>query len=119
MQLRVNFKNMESSDALRTYAETKIEERIHKLLFKPATTELTLSIERHNNTAHLLFQSGKVHLEATDVSNDMYVSIDNVADKLDQQLKKHLAKQKNHHKAVGVRELETALGTKDESDDEE
>lgn len=106
MTMRITFKNMDSSDALRTYAEKKIGEKVQKLLYKPAVTELTLSVERHNNSAHIIFNSGKVHLEATDVSSDMYASIDNVASKLDFQIKKHIGKAKDYSKAVPISNLE-------------
>ncbi len=111
MNIKITFKNMESSDALKSYAEKKVGEKIEKYVFKPAMLELTLSVERHNNSVHLNFKAGKTHLEASDVANDMYVAIDNVADKLEHQLRKHKGKMRDHSKSVSTRELSDTLGT--------
>lgn len=119
MNVQVTFKNMDSSDAIRAYAEKKLHDKIGKLVYKPATSQFTLAIERHNSSAHLIFTAGKLHLEANDVSNDMYVTIDHVIEKLDLQLRKHLAKRKDHKKDVSVGELEQTLGSSLDNDEEE
>jgi len=97
MQFKFTFKHMDSSEAVRDYAENKLREKIEKFVTKPIEVITTFSVDRHNHRAMSQLVAGdnfNVQVEAT--SEDMYVSIDKMAVKLETQLKKHKEKLKDH-----------------------
>jgi putative sigma-54 modulation protein len=97
MQFQFSFKHMETSDALTSYAETKIRDKIMKFVTKPIDAHVTFSVDRHNHMAHLSVHGGDgFNLQVEHTCEDMYGSVDRVVDKLEVQLKKHKEKLKNH-----------------------
>jgi len=102
---------MNSSQAVTNYTKKCITDKLSKLISKPTLVEMTFTIERHNHHAQLALKMGKFSVSASDVSTDMYISIDNVVDKVDQLLKKKLAKKQDRSKAVSAGNLQDTLGT--------
>ncbi len=97
MQINFAFKHMETSPALREYAESKVFERISKFVTKPITAQVTFSVDRHNHHAHCAVNGGDgFHVQVEHTSDDMYASVDRMVDKLAAQLKKHKEKLKDH-----------------------
>ena len=97
MQFKFTFKHMDSSEAVRDYAESKIREKIEKFVTKPIEVHTTFSVDRHNHRVMSQLVAGdnfNVQVEAT--SEDMYVSVDKLVVKLESQLKKHKEKLKDH-----------------------
>lgn len=97
MQFQFAFKHMESSPSLSSYAEEKLKERIEKYVTKPIDALVVFSVVRHEQTAHVHLRAGDgFGIEVEHTCEDMYASIDQLADKLSAQLKKHKEKLKNH-----------------------
>lgn len=91
MHVSVTFKNLESSDALRSYIQKKLD-RFDKLLDNPAEANVVFSVEKIRHTAEISLTSDRLSLYAKDESENMYSSIDLAVDKLKIQLTKTLDK---------------------------
>lgn len=103
MQISVTFRHMDSSDALRQYAVTKIE-RLGKFFDGIVDAYVTLDAEKNRHTAHATVNAAGTTIRAEEASQDMYASIDLLADKIYRQLKKHHDKTKGKHKKEAVAE---------------
>jgi putative sigma-54 modulation protein len=91
MQTSVTFKNFESSEALKSYVQTKLD-KLDKFLDAPVEANVVLSVEkiRHISEIHLI--GDRLNIQATESSDSMYSSIDMVLDKLRHQIKKNKQK---------------------------
>ncbi|HXI10936.1 MAG TPA: ribosome-associated translation inhibitor RaiA [Thermodesulfobacteriota bacterium] len=95
MQVTVTFRHMESSDALRKYAEEK-SERLVKFLNEPIEIHWVLSVEKIRHIADTTVVANGATIKAQSNTQDMYSSIDTVMDKLEKQVRKHKEKTKDH-----------------------
>jgi putative sigma-54 modulation protein len=91
MQVSVTFKNIESSDALKSYVQKKLD-RFDKLLDNPAEANVVFSVEKIRHTAEINLTSDRLTVYAKEESENMYSSIDTVIDKLKKQLTKSIDK---------------------------
>jgi putative sigma-54 modulation protein len=97
MRFKYSFKHMETSEALKNYAEGKFKQEIQKFVTKAIDCHLTFSVDRHNHTAHLTFNGGDgFELEAEHTCTDMYGSVDHIVTKIEAQLRKQKEKLKHH-----------------------
>lgn len=95
MHVTVTFRHMESSDALRKYAEEK-SERLNKFLNEPIEIHWVLSVEKIRHIADTTVVANGATIKAQSDTQDMYSSIDTVVDKLEKQVRKHKEKTKDH-----------------------
>ena len=95
MHITVTFRHMDSSDALRAYAEEKTE-RFQKYLSEPIEVHWVLSVEKIRHIADATIAGSGVTIKAEESTGDMYSAIDAVLDKLEQQVRKHKEKLKDH-----------------------
>ncbi|HET7806951.1 MAG TPA: ribosome-associated translation inhibitor RaiA [Gaiellaceae bacterium] len=92
MQFQVKGRNLEVSDALRSYAESKLS-KLERQLTDPRV-ELELVVERNPSIAqnHIaeatIWTKGPV-LRAREASSDMRASIDQLVDKLERQISRY------------------------------
>lgn len=96
MHLNITFRNLDSSDSLKEYAQDKVE-RVHKYLDRAGDAHVVLSLERHLHHADITIQSGGWLLRGRETSEDMYASIDLAMDKIERQLRRYKEKLKTHH----------------------
>ena len=97
MRFQFSFKHMDSSEALKTYAEGKVRQEVEKFATKPVGCHFTFAVDRHNHTAHLSMIGGDGFAFQVDhTCTDMYGSIDHVVHKLETQLRKQKEKLKSH-----------------------
>jgi putative sigma-54 modulation protein len=93
MRLQVKGKNVEVTAPIREYAERKLA-KIGKLLAEPTQVELELSEQRNPSIAAssvaeaTIFTKGST-LRAREASPDMRMSIDQLVEKLDRQVKRY------------------------------
>ncbi|MFN2466861.1 MAG: ribosome hibernation-promoting factor, HPF/YfiA family [Gaiellaceae bacterium] len=120
MRLQVKGKNLEVSDSIRTYAEEKLG-KLSRQLADPTQIELELAVERNpsiadNHVAEATIWTKGPTLRAREASGDMKASIDQVAEKLERQVKRYREKRRRH---VGRAEASTgeAPGIPADSDD--
>ncbi|MDH4227465.1 MAG: ribosome-associated translation inhibitor RaiA [Deltaproteobacteria bacterium] len=99
MHVSVTFKHMDSSDALKAYAEEK-SEKIAKYLVEPIEVHWFLSVEKKiRHIAEVTVIAKHCTVKATEKTDDMYAAIDTALDKVERQVKKHKEKVKDHHKS--------------------
>ena len=102
MNIVINGRNVGVSDSLRKYAEDKIG-RFDKYL--PGITEavVTLSVQRHIHKAEVLMKANGAMIQAVGNTGDLFSAIDEVADKLDRQVKKHKEKLSSQRKSEAAK----------------
>ena len=92
MQFQVRGRNLEVSDAIRSYAEQKLA-KLERQLQDPRI-ELELAVERNpsiaaNHVAEATIWTKGPVLRAREASSDMRASIDQLVEKLERQVKKY------------------------------
>ena len=101
MQISVTFKNLDSSDALKSYVRRKME-RFDKLLDGAAEANVVLSVEKIRHIAEIKLVCDRLNLQARESTNNMYTSIDRLMDKIKIQINK--SKDKIRNQTSGARE---------------
>jgi len=97
MKIIFKGKHIEVTDAMRNYIEkrlSKIERHFDHIL----EVIVTLSVEKNRQIVEATLQARRALIRAEEETNDMYASIDKVADKLERQIQKYKEKyfQKPH-----------------------
>ncbi|MDD9938343.1 MAG: ribosome-associated translation inhibitor RaiA [Myxococcales bacterium] len=87
MRIEYTFRNMESSEAMKNYAEGKLG-RLQKYVRGPLEVAVTFSLERHLQVVDVAIHADGHHLQGREGQEDMYASIDLVTDKIQRQLNK-------------------------------
>ena len=92
MNTSVRFKNLEPSDALKSYVSEKLN-RMEKYFNGPAEANVVLSIEKFRHSAEINIIGDRLTINGKEETEEMYSAIDIVLDKLEGQIKK--SKQKS------------------------
>ena len=95
MQTTVTFKKIDSSDSLKAYVQKKLG-RFDKMLDSPAEAHVVLSVEKIRHIAEITLTCDRLNIHAKEKSENMYSSIDALADKVKAQINKHKEKVKRH-----------------------
>lgn len=108
MEINVYYNNLEPSDPIRKYVETKIG-RIQKYFDTEVSAQVTLSVEKLNHFVKVTLNAHGyiVHVEEKDAN--LYSAIDIVSDTLERKIKKYIEKlkskkNKNNNKTKVVEE---------------
>ena len=87
MNISITFRHMESTDAVKGYANDKVA-KIQKFLRQPLKAQVTLSCQQNRlHSAEVDIHSGHEHHHAHETSEDMYATIDKVMDKIERQIR--------------------------------
>lgn len=87
---------MEQSDALKAYAEEKLE-RVVKYIDEPINVQVYFAVEKKiRHIVEIVITARGISTKASDATNDMYAAIDAVIDKIERQLKRYKEKIKAH-----------------------
>lgn len=100
MQTSVTFKNLDSSDTLKSYVQEKLD-RFDRLLDNPAEANVVLSVEKFRHMAEINISGDRLTINGKEETIDMYSAIDMVLDKLEKQIKK--SKQKIRERRGGAK----------------
>lgn len=122
MRLQVKGKNVEVSDAIRSYAEEKLG-RLERQLADPTRVELELAVEKNpsiadNHVAEATIWTKGPVLRAKEASSDMRASIDLLADKLERQVTRYREKRREprHRASSGqAQEVSMPIGSDEEN----
>jgi putative sigma-54 modulation protein len=107
MQINLTGHHVEITSSLRDYVTQKIG-RLDRHFENVTSVHVILEIEKQRHKAEATMHISGSDLYADAVEDDMYVAIDELADKLDRQMRKHKEKLKDRdHKAPPRRELGT------------
>jgi putative sigma-54 modulation protein len=87
MQTSVTFKNIDSSDHLKSYVMDKLD-RFDRLLDNPAEANVVLKVEKFRHIAEISLAGDRMNINGKEETEDMYSAIDMVLDKLEKQIKK-------------------------------
>ncbi len=101
MKLLIHGRNLELTPSLRDYTKTKIDKATHNFQEMVKEADVHLSVARNprvpQQTAEVtVFANGTV-IRAQERSENLYASIDLVANKLARQLRKYKERHNNHH----------------------
>jgi len=78
-------------ESLRSYAVEKIS-KFRKYLDSPLEAQIVLSVEKFRHQADVTLSIDGTRIKAVEETGDMYSAIDQVMDKVEIQLKRHLSK---------------------------
>jgi putative sigma-54 modulation protein len=106
MQTSVTFKNLDSSENLKSYVRDKLD-RFDKYLDNPAEATVKLLVEKHRHIAEINIFGDRLNLMGKEETIDMYSAIDLALDKLEKQIKKSKEKIRERRTAskVPVKEI--------------
>lgn len=94
MNITVNGRHMDITDALKSYAVEKVG-KLEKYLPEGAEAMITLAVEKYRHRAEVLIKVNGILIQAADETDEMYSSIDKVLDKIERQVKKYKEKLKD------------------------
>ena len=111
MKLLIHGRNLEVTAALREYTESKLERAVQHYNDMVVEADVHLSVARNprvpQQTAEVtVFANGTV-IRAQERSENLYASIDLVANKLSRQLRRYKERHSDHHHSHGHRASET------------
>jgi putative sigma-54 modulation protein len=86
MNISITFRQMDATDAVKGYANDKVA-KLQKFLRQPLHGTVTLSCQKTLHIAEVDLHAGGQHYHAHEASEDMYASIDKVADKVERQIR--------------------------------
>ncbi len=95
MNTSVRFKNLEPSDALKSYVREKLD-RMEKYFNGPAEASVVLSIEKFRHSAEINITGDRLAINGKEETEEMYSAIDMVLDKLEVQIKKNKQKSRDY-----------------------
>jgi putative sigma-54 modulation protein len=103
MQTTTTFRHMEPSDALKNYAEEKLE-RVRKYIDEPVVAQVFMTVEKIRHSAEVTITAKGITIKASEETNDMYSAVDAVVDKIERQLRRYKERIKDHKPSAETRE---------------
>jgi len=100
MNIVVTGRHLEITTALKEYAEKKIK-RFDRYLSNISEAIVTLSVQKYRHKVEVLLKVNGVLIQAEGTTGELYSSIDEVAEKLERQIKKYKEKLVSHRKSEG------------------
>ncbi len=91
MEIKVTFRHTEPIDSLKNYVIKKLS-KIERLIDFPAKAHVVLSVEKFRHQVDVSLNLNGTWINATEQSEDMYAAIDQIADNIEQQVKKFMEK---------------------------
>jgi putative sigma-54 modulation protein len=98
MQMHLSGHHVEVTPALRSYVEKKIA-RVLRHCDQLIDVQCTLTVEKLRHKAESTVRIAGASIHAAAIEEDMYAAIDVLADKLDEQIKRHKGKARDHQAA--------------------
>jgi putative sigma-54 modulation protein len=108
MLINVTFRHIEPSAPLREYAEEKIS-RVKKYIEEPIEAHVVLKVEKFRHIAEVTIDANGLRLNGTEETEDMYSSIDMVADTIEGQVRKNKEKFRRRKSGGSLREMGVAV----------
>jgi putative sigma-54 modulation protein len=96
MNISITFKNISSSDALKSHIHEKFG-KFDKMLDFPAQAQVVLAEEKQRSIAEINLTCDRLKVHAKDeAENNMYAAIDTLSEKVKTQIRKFKEKQRRH-----------------------
>ena len=107
MSIEITGRHVDVSDSMRNYAEKRMAKLVAEFP-RVDKIHVILDIQKFTHMAEVVAHAARhIQLEAKAVSENMYASIDEAADKVEAQLRKTLDKRHDHKGNGKLRDLET------------
>jgi putative sigma-54 modulation protein len=104
----VTFRHIESTEAIRQYAERKFA-HVSKLIKRPCEAHLILTVDKYRQHGEVTLKTGRLSVTAQQETKDLYSVIDLLLDKVTRQLKKNIEKiNARHTRALSTGEVASA-----------
>ena len=102
MKIIISGKQLKITDAIRAYAEEKIE-KISKYTDAITEVDVVLTVEQKKSEGEVHKADGLVYASGTKIkiearTTDLYAAIDELSERLERQVRKYKEKQKDHNK---------------------
>jgi len=101
MQITVTFRHVDSTPALRSYAQDKVARIVRKYLKRPGDAHVILSVSKQRHVAEVTLQADHAPLFAKETTQDLYSAIDLAVEKLEHQAQK-LKARRSDRKSAGT-----------------
>ena len=119
MKFTFTEKKMDSSESLRAYAEQKIG-KLDRFFKTESKAYVTFSIERGRYLAEITIQNNGLFYRASELTNDMYASLDSGVAAIERQIRKNKTRlEKRLREGAFEREAAPAFTPVEEAEDEE
>ena len=96
MQVTITFRHLDNSDAVKSYVEEKLGKLTRFFSKEPIRLHAILSHEKFRYGAEVTVNAENLSFACVEESSDLYVSIDRVYHKLEEQLRRHKERIKDH-----------------------
>jgi putative sigma-54 modulation protein len=96
MQVTVTFRHIEATDALRRYAQAKVQRVVSKYFRRPLEGHVVLAVSKRRHVAEITVSADRLTLNAKEETGDLYSAIDLAIDKIERQAKKRKTKRSVH-----------------------
>jgi putative sigma-54 modulation protein len=110
MEITVVGRNIAVTDALRAYAEKKVDKLQKYFEREIVDAQVTMAVERGIHTADVTIQVDGLLLRGEERTGDMYASIDGAVDKIERQIRKHKTRINRKLRQDGNRLVESSFG---------
>ena len=97
VNLNLTFRNIEPTDAIKTYCQDKLTNCLRKYIHHDTEANLVLSVERNRHSAEINFNVDGSSFSCSEESDDLYASVDALVGALASQLRKYKDKLTKHH----------------------
>jgi putative sigma-54 modulation protein len=104
MNLTISGHHLELTAPIKAYVKEKMS-RLERHCDHLLDAQVILSVEKDRQKAEATVHCSGANLHAQSVHADLYAAIDLLADKLDQQARKHKDKRRDHHASEVVHHL--------------
>lgn len=94
MDITVTFRHTEPIESLKAYAEEKVS-KIKKYIDSPVEAHVVLTVEKFRHQADVSLTINGTRIKGVEETGDMYSAIDQVMDKIEKQVKRHLSKMRD------------------------
>lgn len=117
MKITISGKNIEVTSALKSAVEKKLT-KMDKYFNPDVEAHVTLSVQKTRKIIEVTIPFNGVILRGEESNDDMYASIDLVADKLERQIRKQKTKleRRNHGDSLRFQLIPEYAGNKDEEE---
>ncbi len=101
MKFSVTFRKMDPTDAIKQYAEEKVK-KIKRFFPDPINANVVLALERYQHRADVTITlHNGLMLKGSNISDDMYSSIDLAMTKIEKQVRRYKDKIRSHKPNTG------------------
>lgn len=120
MNLSFAFKNFEASDHLKKYARRRME-KLGRFFGKSGDLdcEVVMTVDKFRNRCEVNLNGEGLHINATEVAQDMYAAIDLVLDKLESQIKRKISRVKEQRRKARNTDIDVFTFNVDAEPEEE